>query len=140
VFAELVTDLKTKAHTAAFAAVWGSVAAASLVSMFFFLCLGTFVWTSQHYDWVVASSVLGGFFLIAAGVSSIAFIIVRREYNHPPLPLPTTQRVQWWLDPAVLGMGLQLGRTNGVRRILPVLLVGALGTGWSMSRPTRTLK
>jgi hypothetical protein len=139
VFAELVTDLKTKVHTAAFAAVWGSVAAASLVSMFFFLCLGTFVWTSQHYDWVVASFVVGGFFLIAARVSSCAFIVVRRGYNHPPSPLPTAQRVQWWLDPAVLGMGLQLGRTIGVRRILPVLLVGALGTGWIMTRPTRTL-
>jgi hypothetical protein len=140
VFAQLALDLKTKVHTAAFAAVWGSVAAVSVVSMFFFLCLGTFVWTSQHYDWVVASFVLGSFFLIAAGVSSFAFIVVRREYDHPPSPLPATQRAQWWLDPAVLGIGLQLGRTIGVRRILPVLLVGALGAGWIMSRPARTLK
>jgi hypothetical protein len=140
VFAELELELKTKVHTAALAAVWGSIAAVSVVSMFFFLFLGTFVWTSQHYDWVVASFVLGSFFLIAAGVSSYAFIVVRRGNIHPLSPLPTTQRVQWWLDPAVLGMGLQLGCTIGLRRIFPLLLVGALGAGWIMSRPAWTLK
>ncbi|HYN00450.1 MAG TPA: hypothetical protein VET25_11945 [Aestuariivirgaceae bacterium] len=57
-FAELELELKTKVHTAALAAVWGSIAAVSVVSMLFFLFLGAFVWTSQHYDWVVASFVL----------------------------------------------------------------------------------
>ena len=137
-FAELATDLKTKAHNAAFAAVWGSIAAVSVVSMLFFLCLGTFVWTSQHYDWVVASLVLGGFFLIAAVVSSFAFIVVLRGSNCPPSALPATRRVQWWLDPALLGMGLQLGRTMGARSTLLVLVVGALGVGWILSHPANT--
>ena len=135
-FAELTADVRAKVRNAAFTAVWGSIAAVSVVSTVFFLCLGTFVWTSQHYDWVVASFVLGGFFLIAAGVSSLAFIVVRRGYDHPDAPSASTRRVQWWLDPAVLGMGLQLGRTMGARSTLLVLVVGALGAGWIMSRPT----
>jgi hypothetical protein len=137
VFAELATDLKAKVRNAAFTAVWGSIAAASVVSMVFFLCLGTFVWTAQHYDWVVASFVLGGFFMIAAGVSLFAFTVVRRGYSHPDAPLASARRVQWWLDPAVLGMGLQLGRTMGARSTLLVLVVGALGAGWIMSRPAQ---
>jgi hypothetical protein len=59
----------------------GSIAAISVVSMLFILCLGTFVWTSRHYDGVVASFVLSGCFLIAAVGGSLAFIVVRRGYN-----------------------------------------------------------
>jgi hypothetical protein len=138
VFDDLVLDLKTRVHTAAIAAVWGSIAVVSVVAVLFFLCLGTFVWISQHYGWVAASFVLGGFFLIAAVISSFAFIVVRRGDNPPTSPVPTAQRAQWWLDPAVLTMGLQLGRSIGARRLIPVLLVGALGAGWIMSRSPAT--
>jgi len=138
VFDDLVLDLKARVHTAAIAAVWGSIAAVSVVAVLFFSCLGTFVWTSQHYGWVAASFVLGGFFLIAAVISSLAFVVVRRGDNPPTSPVPTASRAQWWLDPAVLTIGLQLGRSIGARRLIPVLLVGALGAGWIMSRSPAT--
>ena len=92
---------------------------------------GTFIWTSQHYDWVVASFVLVAILLIVALVSAIAFVVVRRGYNNPPLALQVPQRTQWWLEPAVLATGLDLGRTIGIRRILPCFSLAHWASGGS---------
>jgi hypothetical protein len=38
---------------------------------FFLLCHSTFVWTSQHYDWVVASSALATFTELGLEVTEV---------------------------------------------------------------------
>ena len=108
--------------------MWGSIAAVSVVAMFFFLCLGTLVSTGQHYGWMVASFGLGGLFLIAASFSSLAFIVVRRGDNHPTSPAPTAQRssmgtqINETLVNDIAGGGFIAQQRNAV-------LVGGTGTG-----------
>ena len=41
---------------------------------------------------------------------------------------------EWWQDPAILLTGLQVVRTIGFRRLLPILAVGAVVAGVAISR------
>ena len=53
-----LSDLKASLDRALTTAALGVVAAVAAVAAFFFICVGIFVWTADHYDTVTACAVL----------------------------------------------------------------------------------
>ena len=107
-------------------AVYGSIAAAAGVAAFFFLVIAAFLWTQQHYDTIVACGVGGGLFLLVALVALTALAISRRraaiaakaeEEAASANTLPA-----WIADPATLLMALQIVRSVGLGRLVPLAL------------------
>jgi hypothetical protein len=127
-------------------AVYGSIAAAASVAAFFFLVIAAFLWTQQHYDTIVACGVGGGLFLLVALVALTVLAISRRHAMKAAKAeqeaAATNTLPAWIADPATLLMALQIVRSVGLGRLVPLALaaITAFGAANLVKSPTRASK
>jgi heme/copper-type cytochrome/quinol oxidase subunit 2 len=126
-------------------AIYGSIAAAAGVAAFLFLVIAAFLWAQQHYDTIVACGVAGGLFLLVAVVALTVLAVSRRrtaraeekaeEANSSSIPA-------WLADPATLLMALQIVRSVGLGRLVPLALaaITAFGAANLVKGPARANK
>lgn len=107
-------------------ATWSGVAAISIGVTFVFLCVSAFIWLARLYDPLTAALVLTGFFLLVSLVAvAVVIVIRRRTVEHARLELSTRAAMPWF-DPKLMAVGMEIGRTLGWRRIVPLAAVGIL--------------
>jgi membrane associated rhomboid family serine protease len=139
-FGELIDDLKLKLDRTLRSVVFGAMAAAAFGAAAVCGAVVLFLWISQTYSVMEAWAALGGLF---AGLALLALIAMavshsssrRRirearaavEQDAPAIP-------KMLQDPAMLLTGLQLIRIVGIRRLLPLLLVGGVAAGVLLNR------
>jgi Ca2+/Na+ antiporter len=111
--------------------VWSLIAVASGATATVFLLIAAFVWITQHYDAVTAGVALGGVFLVIAVGAGVACLVMRRRtIERARLELAARGRASAnWLDPRLIGIGLQVGRSIGWKKLASVVAVGALAAG-----------
>jgi uncharacterized membrane protein YidH (DUF202 family) len=131
-----LSDLKASLDRALTTAALGVVAAVAAVAAFFFVCVGIFVWTANHYDTVTACAVLAVLFLVIAAIA-VTVIAVTRRRAAEKLRQRERRKPQWWLDPTVMAIGLEAAKTLGPRRIASLAVLGALVAGIMLNRPGR---
>jgi hypothetical protein len=123
-----VAELKERLDRALTTAVMGMVAAVAAVAAFFFLCVGIFVWTQDHYDTVTACAVLAVLFAVI-GAAAVTVIMVARRRAAERLKRSESRKPQIWLDPTVMAIGLQVAKALGPRRVAALAVLGALVAG-----------
>jgi hypothetical protein len=131
-------NVRSSIEAALRTAVYGSIAAAAGVAAFFFLVIAAFLWAQQRYDTIVACGVGGGLFLLVAVIALTILAISRRRAAKAEQEAASA--VPGWLaDPAVLLMGVQIVRTIGVGRLLPIALaaIAAFGAAGLAKGPDR---
>jgi hypothetical protein len=113
----------------------GSVLALGLVTVMgaaltlSFLLLAAYVALAERYSPLTAALVLGGLFLLLTIIALLCCLSVhRRTIAGAKLALATRSHTPW-LDPKYLGVGMQIGRAIGWRRLLPLAAVGVLAAG-----------
>lgn len=126
-------------------AVYGSIAAVATVAAFLFFVIAAFLWAQQHYDTIIACGVAAGLFLLVAVVALTVLAISRRrtaraeekaeEANSSSVPA-------WLADPATLLMALQIVRSVGLGRLVPLALaaITAFGAANLVKSPARANK
>lgn len=126
VFDSLVAELTSPLNDVLKRAGWGiAVAIPAALAVFFFSFAG-FVWAEQNYGTVVAALIVGaGFLLVTGAIVGTAIFLHRRARARTP-PKTTSQ---WWKDPTVIAVGVELVRVIGIRRIVPVVALGAVIVG-----------
>jgi hypothetical protein len=129
-----VAELKGRLDRALTTAVMGAVAAAAAVAAFFFVCVAIFVWTADRYDTVTACVVLAVLFVIIAAAALVVIAIARRRAADE-LRRRASRKPQWWLDPTVMAVGLEVAKALGPRRIASLAVLGALVAGVLLNRP-----
>jgi cytochrome c biogenesis protein CcdA len=108
-----------------------AAAAAGVASLFFFL-VALFLWTQQHYGTIAATLVLAIVFLFAAMAAlTIAWVVRQRSAERQQRVRKSSP--QWWADPAIIAAALEVFKTIGSKRLIPVLL-GAFVVGTLLSR------
>lgn len=123
--------------------VYGSIAAAAGVAAFFFLVIAAFLWTQQHYDTIVASGVAAGLFLLVALVALTVLAISRRRAMRAAKAeeeaASASSLPAWLADPATLLMALQIVRSVGLGRLVPLALaaITAFGAANLVKSPAR---
>ena len=132
--AGLVSELKEKLDRALSTAVLGAIAAAAGVAAFFFVCVGIFVWTADRYDTVTACAVLAVLFVVIAAAAATAIAVMRRRAAERQRR--QSRKPQWWLDPAVMAVGLEVAKALGPRRAASLAVLGALVAGILLNRPS----
>jgi len=122
--------LKAQARTglSSDVAVMAVIAGAAALMTFVFLCVSAFVWIGQIYGGVVAGLALAGFFLVVALIA-VAVCINNRNRNIEQPKIELAQRHTALFDPAIMQMGLQVGKTIGWRRLVPLVAAGVLAAG-----------
>src|SRR5262245_54151014 len=126
-YLELQAKVKTGFSTGV--AVWGTVAAICGVVAFGFLVLAAFIWLAERYSPLTAALILGGLFLLVTIVGLVSALIAHnRNIERARLELAARNHAQW-LDPRYLAVGMQVIRSIGWRRIVPLVAVGVLAAG-----------
>lgn len=139
-FGEIVDDLKLKLDLTLRSIVFGAVAAAALSAAAVCGAVVLFLWVSQTYGVMEAWAALGSAFLAVSLLTLIAMTVSRgnsrrRIRNQRTLAESEPGGIPKMLqDPAMILTGLQLLRIIGIRRILPLLLVGGVAAGFLLNR------
>jgi hypothetical protein len=133
----VVRDVKDRIDTAAKVTGWCATAIAAALVMLGFFCAALFLWVAERNGPIVACLVLGGIFLLIFIIAAIALANVRRRRAQRARLARANAAAQWWRDPAVIATGLQIGRSLGAGRALPLVLLGAFAIGLVLSRPGR---
>jgi Kef-type K+ transport system membrane component KefB len=128
-----VAEIKERLDRALTTAVVGAIAAVAAVAAFFFLCVGIYVWTQDHYDTVTACAVLAVLFAVIAAAAVTVTMVARRRVAER-LQRSESRKAQIWLDPTVVAIGLQVAKALGPRRVASLAVLGALVAGILYSR------
>jgi hypothetical protein len=102
------------------------IAAVCAATAFVLLIVVGFVWIEKRYGPLTASVVLLGLFLTLAILAALACIIIQRRTAERARLALAARSQPLWMDPSTLAVGLQVGRTIGLRRIVPLIVVGIL--------------
>jgi hypothetical protein len=115
------------------AVVWMAVMALAALIAFLFLCISGYDWLSQRYGSVTAGLIMTGIFAAIAIVAAITSALIRRQVRQRAI-LARAARAHspsWLLDPRLLNAAVQVGRSAGWQRIVPIALVGIMVAQWA---------
>jgi hypothetical protein len=112
--------------------IYGAIAASAGVAAFLFALIAAFLWTQQRYDTIVASGVVGGMFLLVAVIALVSLAISRRRAAKR-IARQEREAVSaapsWLADPAIVLTAIQIARTIGLGKVVPLVLAGAAAFG-----------
>jgi hypothetical protein len=103
-----------------------------------FLCAALFVYLLQHYGAVQACLACAGIFFVLALIAAAVYAARKRAMKARAEEMARAARQSMLTDPTVLMTGLQIARTLGMRRVLPILAIGGLALGLMASRGAAT--
>jgi len=125
-YARLTAEAKSGLSVGA--AILGLVALVTSIAAAAFVSVAGFFWIADRYDNPTAAVVLAGFYFCLAILSALAVILVHRHtVNRARREL--AERSPPWLEPRVVAIGVELGKTLGWKRTLPIAVVGLLAAG-----------
>lgn len=142
-FGGLIDEFKVRLDLTLKAMIAGAIFA--FAGMAAFLCglVILFLWTMQTYGVMEAWGAVAAVFGVVALVALIPLLSSGRkrralaraaERRAAEAEAERNRKPEWWQDPAMMLTGLQIARTIGIRRLLPILAIGAVVAGVAMSR------
>jgi hypothetical protein len=102
-----------------------AVAICSFITLAF-LCAAAFVYVLEHYGLLDACLAGAGVFFAAALIASICYAVSKRNARRKPVEQETSPLQSALTDPMVLAMGLQVVRSVGARRLIPLLAIAGV--------------
>jgi len=113
--------------------VWFAIGALALLTCFAFLCVAGYVWLALQLGSIFGGLAMAGVFLVIALIAATAAAVSRHSAKQRAT-LERAARAQasssWLLDPKMLNVAMQAGRSFGWQRIIPVVLLGFLAAQW----------
>ena len=98
---------------------------------FVLIIFSAFIWLAERYTPLTAALILAGFFFLVTVLAAVgALMVQRRTVSQAQLALQARSHATW-LDPSMLGVMLQVGRSVGLRRVLPLVAAGVLAAGFA---------
>jgi nitrate reductase gamma subunit len=129
--AEVARMLRAKTGFSAMLVVLAALVVVLSSLVVVFLCVAAYLWLALRYDSLTSALILGGAFFALAIVCAVAAILLRRRTMAQARAAP---RPMWWADPTLMTIGLELGRSIGWRRLLPLAVAGMLAAGLARDR------
>jgi len=114
-----------------------SLAIAVAVCLFIttaFLCAAAFVFVLQKYGLLQACFAGAGVFFVATVLAAISYAVRKRQIKKRPVEAAKSTMQAALSDPMVLAAGLQIVRTIGLKRIIPLVAIGGIALGLMANR------
>jgi hypothetical protein len=105
---DLLLSMQAKSGVTPNVLIWLAVVALSLLTVFVFLCVTGYVWFSIQFG-----VVFGGLAILERAARAQA-----------------SASSSWLLDPRLLNVAMQAGRSLGWQRLIPIALLGFLAAQW----------
>ncbi len=127
----LAVQSKTGATPGVF--VWLALAAFAALTAFVFLCVAAYAWLASHYGSVHAGLIAAGFFILIAVIAALVSALMRRRARERAIleRAAHAHSGSWLLDPRILATAMQVGRSLGWQRLVPIALLGFLAAQWA---------
>jgi len=113
--------------------VWYAVIFIAFLTAFAFLCVAAYDWISLQLGTLYAALIMAGFFLLIALIGIVVSATIRRRAKERAMlerAAARSQAASWLLDPKILGVAMQAGKSLGWESIVPVVLLGFLAAQW----------
>jgi|ERR1700730_5977801 hypothetical protein len=120
--------------------VWLVVAVMAAATASAFLCVAAYDWLALQMGSVYAGLVMAAIFAAIAIVGLIIGLLARRRARERAI-LERAARAHapsWLLDPKILATAVQVGRSLGWQRVIPLALVGIMAAQWARERREHT--
>jgi hypothetical protein len=151
VFGGYIDEFRVRLDLTLKSIVAGAIVAFAGMAAFICSLVVLFLWMLQTYGLIYAWSSVAAVFAVIALFALIPLLSASRKRRaiarkvEERVAKAEAERIEkknkapeWWQDPATLLTGLQLVRTLGLKRMLPVLAVGAVVAGFLLSRQSET--
>ena len=135
---DMVLAVQTRTGITTSFVVWLAVVALAALTAFAFLCVAAYDWLSLQMSSVYAGLVMAAVFVAIAIIGIIACLLARRRARERAI-LERAARAHapsWLLDPKILATAVQVGRSLGWQRVIPLALVGIMAAQWARERRT----
>jgi hypothetical protein len=133
---DLVLAVQTRTGITRSFIIWEAVVALMAFTAFAFLCVAAYDWLSLEIGSVYAALVMAAVLALVAGIGSIVCLLKRRQARERAI-LERAARAHapsWLLDPKILATAVEVGRSLGWQRIIPLALVGIMAAQWTRER------
>ena len=133
-FQRIIDDLKYAVSSRVQQGALMGVLAFALLVAIAFLLAAAFVFAAQSYGGIVAC--LGGaaLFFVITIIVGIWYAVRKRQAEARARERARAMALSMLADPAVLAASLNIVRSLGAKRVIPMVAVGALALGFLMSR------
>lgn len=130
---EITLSIQAKNGASVAVVVWIGVIAFALLTAFVFICVAGYDWLSVSYGSITAGLIMAGIFVVIAVIAAIVSALVRRQVRQRAILARAAKAhaPPWYLDPRIVGVAVEAGRTIGWQRIIPVALVGLVAAQWA---------
>ena len=112
--------------------VWTAVIVLAAFTAFVFLCVAAYAWLALRFDNVIAGLIMAGVFVVVAVIAALIAALVRQRVRERAI-LARAARAHspsWLLDPRLLGIAVEAGRSIGWQRIVPVAVLVFIAAQW----------
>jgi len=113
--------------------VWLAIVAFAALTAFVFLCVAAYDWLALQIGSVPAGLAMAAIFVVIAIVGLVICLLARRRARERAI-LERAARAHapsWLLDPKILATAVQVGRSLGWQRAIPLALVAIMAAQWA---------
>jgi heme/copper-type cytochrome/quinol oxidase subunit 2 len=109
------------------------VAVLAGLTAFAFLTVAGYDWFAIQFGSVFAALLMAGIFLLIAVIAALSAIAARSSAKQRAIleRAAHAHAGSWLLDPKIIGAAVQVGRSLGWQRLLPVALLGFMAAQWA---------
>lgn len=110
--------------------------ALAALGAFAFLCVAGYDWLVPQFGVLDAALIMTGVLVAIAIFGTVACALMRRRARERAIVerAAQAQASSWLLDPKNLATAVQIGRSMGFKRIMPIALLGILAAQWAHDR------
>lgn len=130
---EIALSIQAKSGASAAAVVWLAIVALAALTAFAFLCVAGYDWFALQFGSVFAALIMTGIFVAIAVIAMIVSALIRRRVRERAILARAAKAHSppWLLDPRILGVAVEAGRSIGWQRIVPIALLGFMAAQWT---------
>ena len=136
---DMVLAVQTRTGITTSFIAWLIVVALAALTAFAFLCVAAYDWLSLQMSSVFAGLVMAAVFVLIAVIGLVIGLLARRRARERAI-LERAARAHapsWLLDPKILATAVQVGRSLGWQRAIPMALVGIMVAQWAREHRVR---
>ncbi len=113
--------------------VWTALIAFAVLIAFVFLCVAAYAWLAQLFNTIYAGLIMAGVFIVIALIAALMAALIRRRAREQAILARAAKAhaPSWLLDPKILNVAVEAGRSIGWQRIVPVALLGFVVAQWT---------
>jgi len=129
---EITLAIQVRSGASAALFICGSIAAIAALTAFAFLCIAGYDWFAIQIGSVFAALLMTAIFAVVAIIATVIGTVARQRARERAI-LERAARARagsGLLDPKLLTLAVQVGRSVGWQRVVPLALFGFMAAQW----------